>query len=285
MPAINLTLSLIGQYYFSDKESVSSSKKQTTKNSGVADPRSRWIGWFRITMAVLVAIAIVWTAVKATKQLSESSLGFTDIGYVWWICAIGVYIVAMFLSCLFWHRVLVALGQSPKFGQSLMAFYASQLGKYVPGKAMVVVIRTDLIRGDDVRTAPAAASVFVETLTWLFVGAAVASLMLVVWFRDQTFLQITAGILMVVAGVLTWPSIFRSIALKMGTVRGRNVAKMFEGLSLATMSYGWFVIAIGWCLNGSSLWLVLKGLPGTDVVASDYPFCLLYTSPSPRDRG
>ena len=30
----------------------------------------------------------------------------------------------MFLSCLFWHRVMVALGQNPKFGQSLLAFFA-----------------------------------------------------------------------------------------------------------------------------------------------------------------
>ncbi len=73
-------------------------------------------------------------------------------------------------SCCLWDNTL-------RF-RNMLAFFASQLGKYVPGKAMVVVIRTDMVRGDQVKTAPAAASVFVETLTWLFVGAAIGCLLI-----------------------------------------------------------------------------------------------------------
>ena len=229
-------------------------------------------------MAILVAVAIVYTAIKASKQLRDSDFDFSQVDYHWWLVAIVVYIATMNLSCLFWHRVLLALGQKPKFANSLLAFFASQLGKYVPGKAMVVVIRTDMIRGEEVLTAPAAASVFVETLTWIFVGSAIASLLLIFRFQDQIALQITAAALTVVAGVLTWPPFFRRIALKIGAVRGRKVAKTFEGLNLSTMSFGWIVMTVGWCLNGLSLWLVIKGLPGADITVSDFPLTLACVS-------
>ena len=229
-------------------------------------------------MAILVAAAIVYTAINSATQLGESDLDFSQVNYPLWLAAIAVYVGTMVLSCLFWHRVLIAIGQRPLFGQSMLAFFASQLGKYVPGKAMVVVIRTDLIRGEEVSTAPAAASVFVETLTWIFVGSAIASLLLVFQFREQVVLQVAAAILTIVAGVLTWPAVFRRIAIKLGAARGRNAEKMFDGLNLATMSYGWAVMTIGWCLNGLSLWLVLMGLPGTEASLADYPLALACVS-------
>lgn len=229
-------------------------------------------------MAALVTVAVVYTAIKAEKQLRESEFGFLQVNGLWWIGAIAVYVVTMFLSCLFWYRVLIALGQQPRLGQTMLAFFASQLGKYVPGKAMVVVIRTDLIRGEHVRTAPAAVSVFVETLTWIFVGSAIASLLLIFQFQDQIVLQITAAVLTVVAGVLTWPAVFRRIAIKLGAARGLNAATLFRGLNLSTMVYGWGVMALAWCFNGLSLWMVLRGLPGTDVGVSDFPLTLACVS-------
>lgn len=53
---------------------------------------------------------------------------------------------------------------------------------------------------------------------------------------------------------------------------------MFDGLNLQTMSYGWLIMTFGWCLNGLSLWLVLKGLPDTHVVLNDFPLALACVS-------
>jgi uncharacterized membrane protein YbhN (UPF0104 family) len=40
------------------------------------------------------------------------------------------------------------------------------------------------------------------------------------------------------------------------------------------MSFGWAVMTLGWCLNGFSLWMVLRGFPGAEVTLSDYPLTL-----------
>jgi len=229
-------------------------------------------------VAVFVVAAIVYTVVKSGGQLRESDFDIRDVDWTWWVCSLACYVGTMVFSCLFWHRVLLAFGQCPRAIDSFLAFFASQLGKYIPGKAMVVVIRTDLIRGDQVKTGPAAASVFVETLTWIFVGSAIASLLLIFRFCDQVVLQITAGLLTLAAGLLTWPPIFRRIALKIGGIGGRKIVKTFDGLNLRTMSYGWTLMTVGWCLNGLSLWLVLRGIPDTNVLWSDYPLALACVS-------
>ncbi len=261
------------------------------KTSGVssADPKSggsegnRWgkaklVRFFRIVMMISVVLAVVYTAITSFQQLRQEGFDFSAVKYGWWIGAVGVYVGTMFLSCCFWFRVLIALGQKPKFGAALMAFFASQLGKYVPGKAMVVVIRTDMIRGDEVSTAPAAASVFVETLTWIFVGSVIGSLLLVLQFEGQTLLKTIGVLLAIIAGTLTWPPIFRWIALKLGVVKGRKAKKLLRGLNLQTMSFGWLLMTMGWCLNGLSLWMVLKGLPGTAVAISDYSLAMVCVS-------
>lgn len=251
---------------------MSESKPENTQ--GAKPAWFRWIKPLRVVIAVLVAVAVIYTAFKAERQLRESEFDLLRVGFGWWLGALGVYLVTMTMSFLFWHRVLIAFGQRPDRVQAMLAFFASQLGKYIPGKAMVVVIRTDMIRGEGVRAAPAAASVFVETLTWLFVGAAIASLLLIFQFQDQIVLQIAAGALTLIAGVLTAPAIFRRIAQRLGAGRGQDGGDLFAGLNLSTMVYGWCVIALGWCLNGLSLWMVLRGLPDNDVALSDYPLTL-----------
>jgi len=182
-------------------------------NSSASSPKIPWVKWFRIFVALFVVAAIVYTVWKAASQLQESDFDFSRVAWGWWLCSLVCYIGTMAFS----------------------SFFASQLGKYIPGKAMVVVIRTDLIRGDEVKTGPAAASVFVETLTWIFVGSAIASLLLIFRFRDQFVLQLTAGLLTLASGVLTFPPVFRRIALKVGGVGGRKIVKTFEGLNLRTI--------------------------------------------------
>ncbi|MDB2687779.1 flippase-like domain-containing protein [Mariniblastus sp.] len=226
-------------------------------------------------MFSLTAAAIGYLIYRSADQLAAKQVDLSQIDYRWWAGAVTVYLISMLLSAFFWQRVLIAFGQQPKFTDSVAAFFTSQLGKYVPGKAMVVVIRTDMIRGDKVNTKPAAASVFVETLTWLFTGAAIASVLMIVKFQDHRGLQITAAVLTLIAGVLTWPSIFQKIATRLSSLGKDKEGKakknnVFAGLNLRTMSQGWLLLTIGWCFNGASLWMVIRGIPGCELRPEDY---------------
>ena len=231
------------------------------------------MGIARILIAVVVAIAIGYTIWNAVGQLREQQFQFSQINYLWWVAAIACVIAGMTLSAIFWHRLLVAMDQQPKLKESIGAFFISQLGKYVPGKAMVVVLRTDRIRSDRVTIGPAIVSVFIETLTWLFTGSIIASVLLFFWFENRV-LQVIAVSMMVVAGVLTAPPVIRWFAHRLGHVKGKKTGKVMLGLTVRQMAPGWLLLSLGWCLSGLSLWLVLKGLPDLVVSPQDYWLCL-----------
>ena len=206
---------------------------------------------FRAFVFSLTAAAIGYLIYRSGDQLAAKQVDLSQIDYRWWFGAVTVYIVSMLLSAAFWQHVLIAFKQQVKFIDAVAAFFTSQLGKYVPGKAMVVVIRTDMIRGQHVNTKPAAASVFVETLTWLFTGAAIASVLLIVKFQEHPALQITAAVLTIAAGILTWPSVFQKIATKVSSIGKAKTNNVFTGLNFKTMSQGWLLLTIGWCFKSS----------------------------------
>ena len=253
---------------------LESAEMDRRKSSG----KPTLIRLFRWTVALAVVAAVVYTGIKTSHQLRTSDFDFRDVNWWWWLAAVGAYVGTMTLAWSFWHRVLWALGQQASCSQTLLAFFASQLGKYVPGKAMVIVIRTDIVRGDHVRTAPAAASVFVETLTWLFVGSAIGCLLVGLLYREHTALLVAAAVFTVVAGSLTSPPVFRRIAKRLGVAKGKNSDQMLAGLDWSTMFFGWIVMSIGWCINGASLWLVLYGIGGSEVTIQDFPLTLACVS-------
>lgn len=233
---------------------------------------------FRSLLALAVAVVLIVLIQRSISQLGEQGFRFSEIKLAYWLTAIASYGGTMLFSGMFWFRILEAFDQRPRLSDALAAFFASQLGKYVPGKAMVVVIRTDMIRGEGVQVVPAAASVFVETLTWIFVGSAIACLLIAMQFRDQVALMSSAIALTLLAGVFTWPSVFRWIAGKVVTRKSNSAARFLQGLNLNLMLRGWCLLTLGWCLNGFSMWLVLKGIPGAELVWADFPLTLACVS-------
>lgn len=225
-------------------------------------------------LAFVVATALFYTINKSANQFANLSFKLNEIKLVWVFVAIASYWIAMMLSCAFWRKVLLALNCQPGLRKTIFAFFVSQLGKYVPGKAMVVVLRTDLIRGPKVDTAAAAASVFVETLTWIFVGSLIASILIFVQYQQHAALKWTAAALALVTGIATLPPIFRPLASRLT----KHNPTVFAGLNLPTMANGWFMMSAGWCFNAISLCFILASIPGTNVTAGDFPLALACVS-------
>ena len=146
--------------------------------------------------------------------------------------------------------------------RQMRAYYAGHLGKYVPGKAMVVVIRTALLHRVHVDSAIAAVSVFAETLTMMTVGALVAALIIIWWFNTHTGLLILAIALMLVSGIPTWPPVFRYLVRRLRvTVLQPKVEAALRGFTWRVMFLGWGANILGWSVMGLSLWAVLRSLP------------------------
>jgi len=229
--------------------------------------------WLRLGIKLLIAAAVVWwvqdTITKGWAELKEQDAGW-DWQPAWLAAAAAIYLVGLMPFCLFWRRVLQTLGQDARLGPTIRAYYIGHLGKYVPGKAMVVVIRTALIRGGGVNTAVAAVSVFLETLTMMGVGAFLAAAYLLLFFREEPLWTAAAAGLMAVSLMPTLPPVFRRIVrvLRIGK-SDPAAAERLQRLGFGTLAVGWLLSLLGWLLLALSYWATLRamGIEGVDPIA------------------
>ena len=214
----------------------------------------------------LVVYGIWHTLADAGEQFATHRVRWTSLSVGWLIVAGLAYLAGMIPCWWFWHRVLHAMGARPRYLETLPAFYIGHLGKYFPGKALVVVIRTALIRGPRVDTLVATISVFVETLTMMAVGALVAAGLLLTTTADAWLFWLALA-LFCLAGIPTLPPVFRQVVRIISVRRGyEHVAQVVNALRLPLVASGWITIAGGWFLMGLSLWAVLQSMaPATEL--------------------
>ncbi len=238
-----------------------------------------WLRWakigFRIVVVSAVVAGIAHTVRKSLVQFDEHRFSLWDLHPGWLAVSGLLYLVGSLPSWWFWHRVLIAMGQTPHRWASARAFYIGHLGKYVPGKAMVVVLRAGLVQGPGVSTAVAAAAVFVETLTTMAVGAIVAAVLVAWKYHDDPRLLGLSALLVIGAGVPAWPPVFRRVVKFLRIHRASpQIEPALEALDFRLMASGWVVIAGSWFVLGASLWATLAAMPEPSPVLDDPATCI-----------
>ena len=156
--------------------------------------------------------------------------------------------------------------QPAPLGRTLRAWYVGSLGKYVPGKATVIVLRTALLRHDGVGIGISTATIFYETLTTMAVGALVSGLILAVLMRENWEMAALAAALVLAAGAPTVPAIFQRLARLAGIERAAPGAiDRLDHLGGRGLARAWCELAIGWGLVGASVAAALAASAGDDV--------------------
>jgi len=236
--------------------------------------------WLKRLFHLIILSLLVWfvwgTIENAIAELRDNEAkGFRwTLDPMWTVLAGLFYLAGSVPMGLFWYRVLRALGQRPRVMEALRAFFIGHLGKYVPGKALVVVLRAGLLKSERVSAAVAAASVFLETLTMMAVGAFLSAAVLA--FRPHEDLQQhwwllpLALLLMLAAGAPTIPPVFRRLVLKIGVPKGDpTIVDKIQNVNWRLVASGWVAMAFGWLLLGLSLYATLRamGVEGLEPVA------------------
>lgn len=228
----------------------------------------------------LAALAIVGWFVHQTVQegwaeLQQQKFSLAQLRVDLVILAVGSYGVGMLLPGVFWRGLLGDLGVKPRLLATLRAYSAGHLGKYVPGKAMVLILRAGLIRDAGVLPTVAVATVFVETLTLMAVGAVLAVILLLIWFPGQKLLILVSLAMFFPVALPTIPAVMR-LAVKVLRVTKFDpelVARTRE-LKLARYASGWCLMLVSWLFVGGSAYasLAALGFGGGDF-ARDYAAC------------
>ena len=96
----------------------------------------------------MILLLVLWfarsTLLAARSQLTQATWRLAP---GWLVLSGLLYLLGMLFAGLYWYRVLRDLGQEPYLGETLRAYFIGHLGKYVPGKAMVIILRAGLLSG------------------------------------------------------------------------------------------------------------------------------------------
>ncbi len=144
-------------------------------------------------------------------------------------------------------------------GTAIAAQLVGHVGKYVPGKAMVVILRAGALRRDGVRPLAATVSVFLETFLMMAVGGAVAGIV-VMWLPVPSWIAITAVLVAILASLPTLPPILRRVAARVSKV---DVAEIDAKIGMGLFAAGWGWSVIGWLLIGASFTTLITAIPSS----------------------
>lgn len=207
------------------------------------------------------------------RQWSRFPEGAWRLEIEWLMLSGLIYIVAFLPSFGYWTWCLHRLGQPTPFGAILRAYFVGHLGKYVPGKALVPVLRAALLQSVRVHPAAAVLAVFCETLTCMAAGSFLVAVLLAIfedagawsrelfelrgqsWNSPRWFFWATIGGFALLGWVMLVPLVpagFNRLAdwLLRPTVRDNRVS--MQGLSLHMFLCGLLVGIATWMLLGLS---------------------------------
>lgn len=221
----------------------------------------------------------LWTQSDVRQQpLSAAGVG--------WLCAAGVvYLLSWLPSIWFWRELMRAVGGPVGFRDAARAYYCGHLGKYIPGKAMVLVIRAALVKDRGCPALLAAVTATYETLVMMGTGLAIGAALAPLLFRDWISkhlpasgfsppLQATAALVVVtaivvgslplVARILSW--IAAKAVPDSSLFRGRVIAIPPRMIALGCLAF-----CLSWTAQGLGLGMMLHAVFESALNFADLP--------------
>jgi len=222
-----------------------------------------------VVVFVLVCVSVSGTIRRATAELSQHDW---QVRPAWLVLAGLLYVVGLVPMAWFWHRALAALGQPAPWPATLRAYFFGHLGKYVPGKAMAIILRVAAVRKWVTSMRVAIVSSLLETLTMMAVGAFLAAVLSIVALQIDLVWSVVAAGMALAFGLPTLPPVASRLAqlgigrMKQPTepdaasVDSSPIEPKLSGINLRLLITGWLAACVCWMLLGLSLWATLRAM-------------------------
>ena len=251
----------------------SSVPRDTDHRMPATSNKSRAKFAIKAVLTVLV-LAFVGLHVAETWRKLQKSGQAPRIEGAWVAVSVVLYVVGLSAFGVFYWRTLMAGATPTRLLPALRAYLISHLGKYVPGKAMVVVMRAGLVVPYGARPATAAFATLYETLVMMAAGGLAASLGFAIGSGPSARVpvplfggsEIEAPLAAMALGlglaflVVVWPTVFPRLA-GLARVPLPNVGPdALPRFSLGLLGEGLAWSMLGWVLLGLSQVAVIRGL-------------------------
>ncbi|WP_417391255.1 lysylphosphatidylglycerol synthase transmembrane domain-containing protein [Gimesia sp.] len=244
---------------------------------------------WKLTKWGLLALVLYFVWQQGAQLYAQQQAAITEIQIrPTWLFLAGVcYFIAWLPSVWFWQKLMLASGEHVDFWPTARAYYCGHLGKYIPGKVTVLLIRATLLKEFGVRVSIAAVTAAYETLAVMGVGLvlflalipfAISSDQLNQWpawvryIRSHPFLVPT---LILVVLFISLPLVARLLNLFSKKFTRSNVeasaAEPQPEFSLRLLYAGVLMFLLSWSLHGLSLGMTLASISDQGLVWQEWP--------------
>ena len=214
--------------------------------------------WYSWMLLILVMSAVIWVILHNFNEITRYNFR-VEWPYLMlsFLFVNAAYLVTVFI----WSRLAVSFGLNVPMLKAAKVWFISQLGKYVPGKVMLLLVRLDAYRGYSKRKITVATGIeYIAMLASGFVLAlvALASASQIVPYYIRWF----AGVGTVLFLFLLWPPLslrFVNLILKL---LKREPIEEFPSYILLLRFVGAYIFA--GLLQGMGLFFVLNSLSPVD---------------------
>lgn len=242
--------------------------------------RSRYLLYVKFGVLVVVTFFIARRAFDLWTSAPQVAI---SINVFWLIPAALVYFAGWIPSVWLWMAMLRAMHQAVDWRTAMRAYYVSHLGKYVPGKALALVIRGAMVEKSGVSPMLAGVTGGCETLVYMATGIALfiglspfvfsdvsefGKFVFWPWCHEQpfAFAVIVAAATLATTPLSAW--LFTRLCRK-STPGLRDGDVPF--ISAILVSEGVCATTIGWALHALSLGFVVQSVSNNPFDLTRFP--------------
>ena len=216
---------------------------------------------FVVLKSVLALLLIGFVTWRFIGYLQSPQLAYRTAFRVEYLIPAGLlYLLCHTLWGTFWWQLLRGQGVPVSWYTGVRAYFVSQIGKYAPGKAWVLMLRIGLLRSEQTRPTVVVVTGLYETLTNMAAGA-MLGVALLPWsgLADQLSELQRYGLFSLALLPLALLGLNRLVRRVATKYRGPD-AMPIPVPSLGLLVRGLLQATVGWGLLGLSLWLTACGL-------------------------
>ncbi len=233
---------------------------------------------------LIVAVAVAWTVWQGWRDLQRQDIDWGALRWGWLVPAVALTILGTVPGWLFWHTLLHRFGLPISLKHSFRAFYLSQLGKYVPGKIMVLAIRASIAskapptinRSESGTTFQpwlvVSAAAVVETLMFIAVGSGVGVVCGASLLADQNWVLGLGAALGGSILFLMLPPVLKFWIVRMPMLKERADRQWLASRwTWSLFAGGSLSFLVGWLLLGGGLLALTMLLPENEASLVELP--------------
>ena len=236
----------------------------------------------------LFAIVFLFVGQRALQLWKMAPPESIQIHSIWLLAASLAYLVGWLPSVWFWRSLLIHLQQPLGWKNAIRAYYVGHLGKYIPGKGLVLVIRGSLVKESGVSRLLAGVTAAYETLVFMAAGTALClafspTLFLIPlqnglperWTKllETPYLVPITVLTLLFATTPLSAWLFSQIGRKLTPAGGSDTGKI-PTISAGLISRGLLVTAFGWICHALSLGCVMQSISDTPFELTAFPLWL-----------